>query len=102
MSQISKGAFLALALSGSVAAVGLATNSAQADSAVISIGPGPGIAYGYNDGYWDRDHKWHDWRDREEAEKWRAENRDHFYAWNHDRDRDMGWRESDHWWDEHR
>jgi len=76
--------------------------SAPALAAQVSVGVAlPGVAFGYSDGYWDRDHGWHQWRDREEAEHWRAENREHFFAWNHDRDRDQGWHETDHWWERH-
>jgi hypothetical protein len=32
-----------------------------------------GIAFGYSDGYWDREHRWHGWRDAQEAAAWRAE-----------------------------
>ena len=82
------------------AAVMLASVPAMA--AEVSVGVAlPGIAFGYSDGYWDRDHHWHEWRDRDEAEHWRAENREHFYAYNHDHDHDQGWHETDHYW-EHR
>jgi len=99
MSSTAKAALLALSLLGGGAlVVGLPTVPAHADNVTIGVGPG-GIAFGYQDGYWDRDHRWHDWRDREEAERWRAENREHYYDWRHDRDRDQGWRETDHYWD---
>jgi hypothetical protein len=69
--------------------------------AEVSIGiGGGGIAFGYNDGYWDREHNWHRWRNRAEARRWRAENREHYFGWRHDRDRDLGWRE-ERWWDRH-
>jgi hypothetical protein len=50
-----------------------------------------GIAFGFEDGYWDRDHRWHDWERRGDWERYRSEYREHAYAWRHDRDRDMGW-----------
>jgi hypothetical protein len=71
---------------------------AVAADVAIAIG---GIAFGYNDGYWDREHHWHAWQNREEAEHWRAENREHYYARNHDRDKDQGWREKERYWDHH-
>lgn len=81
------------------AAMMLVSAPAMADVTVgVSL---PGIAFGYSDGYWDRDHHWHEWRNREEAERWRAENREHFFAWNHDRDHDQGWHETDHYWERH-
>ena len=58
------------------------------------------VAYGYNDGYWDRGHAWHPWPNPAAQREWREHNAPHYYAWKHDRDRDMGWHE-DHWW-EHR
>jgi hypothetical protein len=53
-----------------------------------------GIAFGYEDGYWDRDHRWHDWDRREDWDRYRQEQREHAYAWRHDRDRDMGWHDA--------
>jgi hypothetical protein len=77
--------------------------SRPAQAAVdVAIGGG-GIAFGYTDGYWDREHHWHRWHSRHEAEQWRAANADHYYAVRHDRDRDRehkGWRE-ERWWDNH-
>lgn len=82
---------------GSALAGGLPVQAAD-----VSVGVGPGgIAFGFNDGYWDRNHAWHAWRNHEEMEHWRAENHEHFYAYNHDHDHDHGWRESDRYWDRH-
>ena len=96
MSRIITAAILSLAVIGGASAISV---PAKADVAV-GVGPG-GVAFGYSDGYWDRDHHWHGWRNHEEAEHWRAENREHYYDWKHDRDRDAGWRDSDRYW-EHR
>jgi len=96
MSASIKSAFLALALAG--ASLALAA-PAKADSLTIAVNPP--IAFGFNDGYWDQSHHWHAWRDHAEAERWRAEHRDHFYAYNHDRDHDQGWRDHDQWWAHH-
>jgi hypothetical protein len=73
---------------------------AIAADVTVGVGPG-GIAFGYNDGYWDRDHKWHAWRNHEERAHWQAENREHYYEQRHDHDHDKGWRESDRYWDRH-
>jgi len=70
---------------------------AQGVSVGVDLG---GIAFGFRDGYWDRGHHWHHWRNHHEAAMWRAENREHYYAWRHDRDRSMGWRE-ERWWERH-
>ena len=75
----------------------LATALPAAAATDIRIGDRD-IAFGYSDGYWDREHGWHRWRDQREAAEWRREHREHYYTWKHDRDRDkMGWRE-EHWW----
>lgn len=80
---------------------GSALVTAKAADVTVAVGPGaPAIAFGYNDGYWDRTHNWHQWRDREEAAKWRETNREHYYDRKHDAEKDMGWRQET-WW-EHR
>jgi hypothetical protein len=71
-----------------------------ADNVTIGIGNG-GVAFGYSDGYWDRGHQWHNWENRAAADRFRAENRDHYYDRKHDSDRDAGWRDSDRYWDHH-
>ncbi|HUN50199.1 MAG TPA: hypothetical protein VMU42_03755 [Candidatus Sulfotelmatobacter sp.] len=92
-----KAIFLVLALAGgSLGPI----SPAMADNVTVAVGGG-GIAFGYSDGYWDRDHHWHKWHNRAEAAKWRAANRDHYYAWKHDRDKGDGWRDSDRWWEHH-
>jgi len=96
MEKIIKAALVAV----SIAAGSLAVQSAMAQNVTVGIGPG-GIAFGYTDGYWDTGHRWHAWASAEEAARWRAANRAHYYAWKHDRDRDEGWRERDHWWEHH-
>ncbi|HXS40858.1 MAG TPA: hypothetical protein VN766_11785 [Stellaceae bacterium] len=95
MNATIKAAMLSFALAGGVLALGAPAN---AEKHSVTIAVQPPIAFGYNDGYWDQDHHWHGWRDRDEAARWRSEHRDHFYARNHDRERDEGWREHDHWW----
>jgi len=90
-------AAVALGLFGGVVAV---SQPATADNVSVAIGAGGGIAFGYSDGYWDRSHNWHAWRNAEEAAAWRRENAAHYYDWHHDRDRSMGWHE-ERWWDAH-
>ena len=58
------------------------------------------MVYGYNDGYWDRAHAWHAWLNPTAERDYRERNTAHYFAWKHDRDKDMGWHE-DHWWDHH-
>lgn len=77
---------------------GIVAHPAAADNVTVAVNPG-GIAFGYADGYWDRERNWHAWRDAREAEAWRREHREHYYEWRHDRDEDHGWRDRDRWWD---
>jgi hypothetical protein len=97
MHRTIKIAVVALALVGGSLVVG---SPAMADNVTIGISPG-GFAFGYTDGYWDRDHNWHGWQNREEAERFRAENRDHYYDRKHDEERNEGWRENEQWWEHH-
>jgi hypothetical protein len=95
MANSVKIALLTLAFGGAIAVC----QPAAADSVTVSTTTN-GVAFGYSDGYWDRAHTWHAWRDANEANAWRAANHDHYYEWKHDRDADQGWHE-DHWWDRH-
>ena len=95
MQRTIKAALLTLAIAAGTVAIG---TTAKADNVSVSIGGG-GIAFGYSDGYWDRAHHWHAWRNRHEAEEWRQANADHYYAWKHNRDHDRGWHEHDRYWD---
>ena len=61
--------------------------------------PGPNIAFGYSDGYWDRGHQWHAWRDREEAQTWQRQNPAHYYERRHDEEATAGWHDGDRWWE---
>ncbi|HUN52716.1 MAG TPA: hypothetical protein VMU42_16440 [Candidatus Sulfotelmatobacter sp.] len=91
---------LAITFALACAVVPLAHQTPAAAQASVTVTT-PGIAFGYSDGYWDQNHGWHAWRDAREARSWRDAHRDHYYAWKHDRDRDLGWRESDRYWDRH-
>ena len=92
-----KVALVTMSLIGGAFAVG---QPAMADNVTVAVGPAGGVAFGYSDGYWDRAHNWHAWRNAEEAAAWRRENAEHYYDWHHDRDASMGWRE-EHWWERH-
>jgi hypothetical protein len=72
----------------------------MADNVTIGVGGG-GVAFGFNDGYWDRGHQWHGWKNQEEATSFRSQNHDHYYDRKHDADKDGGWRDSDRYWDRH-
>jgi len=92
-------ALIALALAGPALVAASLPQAARADVR-ISIDPGA-VAYGYNDGYWDRDHHWHPWPNRADADWYREHDRAHYYDRRHDRERDGGWRGNDRWWDHH-
>ena len=82
-------------------ASGTATNQAlAADNVTVGIGHG-GIAFGYSDGYWDRGHQWHNWENKEATDRFRAENKAHYYDRKHDGDPAAGWRDSDRYWEHH-
>ena len=49
------------------------------------------VAFGYNDGYWDTGHHWHTWRNNAEHTSYQSHGA-HFHGYNHDRDRNGGWR----------
>jgi hypothetical protein len=65
------------------------------------VAASPDVAFGYSDGYWDRNHQWHQWRDAQEASAWRQQNSAHYYDRPHDQAANGGWRDSDTWWASH-
>ncbi len=98
MKHIIKGALIALALAGAPL-VASAPAEAAADFS-ISLG---NAAFGYSDGYWDRDHHWHAWHNKTKSQYYRTHNAEHYVAARHDRDRkdqDKGWR-NDRYWEYH-
>jgi hypothetical protein len=46
------------------------------------------VAIGYSDGYYDRRHNWHGWRDAREHNWYRSNYRDNYRSMRRDRDRD--------------
>jgi len=91
-------ALIAIAVGGGSLAAGL---PAMADSVTVTTTtvPGGGIAFGYNDGYWDRAHGWHAWGNPDEVTTYRTTNKEHYYEYKHDRDPDQGWHEKETWWE---
>ncbi len=94
MKKYINGAIVALGLGGATLAMS-GPASAQIGVGIhvggIGIGVGFGnVAYGYRDGYWDRGHRWHNWR-RGEMDSYRNARGNRYNDWNHDRDRDHGW-----------
>jgi hypothetical protein len=80
---------VATALLAGVAITGMST--AYAADVVIQFDPGA-VQYGYQDGYWNRDHQWHSWERPEHVTTYRAVPNAQYYEYRHDRDPDMGWR----------
>ena len=78
----------------------MAPTAARAADVDVTVNPGA-VAFGYDDGYWDRDHHWHAWRNRRDAEWYHSHYAHHYYNHRHDRDRDDGWRRNDEWWEHH-
>ena len=46
------------------------------------------VAMAYNDGYYDRSHRWHAWRHARERDLFRVKYREQYRAMRHDRDHD--------------
>ncbi len=90
-------ALIALAVSGGSLALSVPAMAAD----VVVVEPAGGIAFGFNDGYWDRGHTWHTWRNQEEMTTYRTTNHEHYYEYKHDRDPDGGWHEKERYWDHH-
>ncbi len=58
-----------------------------------------GIAFGYSNGYWDNEGRWHKWQNQQAARQFSAEHRDKYFDRPQTRDRRDGVREDDKWWD---
>lgn len=76
------------------------TRAFAADNVTVAVGNG-GVAFGYSDGYWDQSHKWHNWENKSAADRFRAENKDHYYDSKHDSAPAAGWRDNDRYWEHH-
>ncbi len=59
--------------------------SAQPTSFSFRLGD---VAIGYSDGYYDRSHRWHSWRNAREHQWYRVNQRNYYRGMRHDRDRD--------------
>jgi len=63
------------------------------ESGAVSVDFG-NVAFGYQDGYWDNGHAWHQWSDDGRRQGYRSYRGNHYNDWNHDRDGGDGWRQS--------
>jgi hypothetical protein len=92
------GAIVALGLAGATFTMAAPASAQDVGVGVhvggVGIGVGVGVgdvAYGYQDGYWDHSHQWHNWRNDQEMRDYRGAPNNHYNDWKHDRDRDQGW-----------
>jgi hypothetical protein len=82
-----------LALSGPANADGVGVG-VHVGGVGVGVGLGVGdVAYAYQDGYWDRDHRWHEWRNDEEMRQYKDAHRDRYRDYRHDRDGNDGYRD---------
>jgi hypothetical protein len=65
--------------------VAAAPASAQPSGFSFRIGD---VAFAYDDGYYDRGHRWHAWRHARERDWYRSHYRTSYRAMRHDRDHD--------------
>lgn len=89
---------LALALVGSFTCASLAVSvpSYASDAFSFSFNTG-NVAFAYSDGYWDRSHTFHKWRNSREAREYRARYSRNYQNAKHNRVKNMGWRgDQDH------
>jgi len=89
----------AILVAGALALVPIAASAPASARANVGVVLDFGnVAFAYRDGYWDRDHHWHAWRNRDERIRFERDNRGHYYDYNHSHDRNHGWRDSDRYW----
>lgn len=102
MRTLLKGLTIVLALAGTTVATAGASSAASftistsdrgrhhARTAIsFSLG---NVAFGYRDGYWDNDHRWHKWRNARDHRAYRDQHRDNYRDGYHHRYRGQGWR----------
>jgi hypothetical protein len=83
------GAIIALSVVGGMLAIQAPVN-AQGFGISLDVG---NVAFGYRDGYWDRDHHWHQWRNQDEARYYRNAPGNRYNDYRHDRDSNQGWQD---------
>jgi hypothetical protein len=80
------GSIVVLGLAGATFAV---TNTASAAGVGISFNFG-NVAIGYQDGYYDRGHQWHQWRNQNDARSYRGRSGNQYHDYKHTRDEGKG------------
>ncbi|HLI19885.1 MAG TPA: hypothetical protein VKV32_02130 [Stellaceae bacterium] len=91
---------VAVAAALSMGAPPLLTSPARAADVSVNFDAG-NVAFGFTDGYWDRDHHWHRWPNASARNDWRAHNKAHYYSHAHTHYKSAGWRDQDHYWEHH-
>jgi len=92
MRSIIKAAIIAGTLAG--AAVLGASPAPARDHVAVGISFDDGVvAFGYRDGYWDRDHHWHRWRRNNDWRFYREHHPDHYFGRPHNHYKNHGWRD---------
>jgi hypothetical protein len=66
-------------------------NGGQRPGVQLNLG---GIAFGYRDGYWDRDHGWHSWGNGSQARQYQQQYGGNYRNYDHTRDPNQGWRDN--------
>jgi hypothetical protein len=100
MTMILKTAVIAFVLAGSSIVSGCMSDRDARygrdyrDSAAVSVDFG-NVAFGYQDGYWDNGHAWHQWSDDRHRQSYRNHRGNRYNDWKHDRDGGDGWRQGD-------
>lgn len=51
------------------------------------------VRFGYADGYWDHEHRWHAWPNAREAREFHRQFQDRIYGYRHTRYPNDGWRD---------
>lgn len=90
---------VAFAVAGGSLALGTAHADEVTTSRTTTTTTSP--AFGYEDGYWARNHEWHGWANPGERETFEKTYHAHYYSGMHTAAPDQGWREHDEYWESH-
>lgn len=75
-----------------LAAICLTLTAGGALAADFSFDPAS-VRFGYADGYWDHEHRWHAWPNAQEAREFHRRFQDRIYGYRHTRYPNDGWRD---------
>lgn len=96
-----KRGLLVIAIAATLSAGGLsAASPARAADVSVQFNSG-NVAFGFTDGYWDRDKAWHPWPNTAARTDWRTHNKAHYSARRHDRSPGWGWNDDNRYWEHH-